>query len=74
MIAHEGYARATLEKMAEEERATLEKEGMKFYTVPNARAYLKLAVDSAYERMTQRIKDAKRDTAHVAKLRSLFIE
>jgi TRAP-type transport system periplasmic protein len=74
VIAHENSARATLEKMAAEERATLIKEGMKFQNAPNAAAYLKLAVDSAYDRMTQRIKEAKRDTAHVAKLRALFIE
>jgi len=74
VIAHENSARATLEKMAAEERATLAKEGMKFHNVPAADAYLKLAVDSAYERMTQRIKESKRDTAHVANLRALFIE
>lgn len=74
VIEHENYARATLEKMAAEERATLAKEGMKFHNVPSGKEYLKLAVDSAYERMTQRLKDAKRDSAHVAKLRKLFIE
>jgi hypothetical protein len=60
--------------MAQEERATLAKEGMKFHQAPNAQAYLKIAVDSAYDRMTQRIKESGRDTAHVAKLRALFIE
>jgi hypothetical protein len=47
---------------------------MKFETVPNAKGYLDLAVNSAYDRMTQRIKEAKRDPADVAKLRQLFIE
>jgi TRAP-type C4-dicarboxylate transport system substrate-binding protein len=74
VIAHENSARAALEQMATEERATLVKEGMKFHDVPAAKEYLKLAVDSAYERMAQRIKEAKRDTAHVARLRALFIE
>jgi TRAP-type transport system periplasmic protein len=74
VIAHESAARAKLEELAREERAALVKEGMKFETVPNGKAYLDLAVNSAYERMTQRIKEAKRDTADVAKLRQLFIE
>jgi TRAP-type C4-dicarboxylate transport system substrate-binding protein len=74
VIAHEGAARATLEKMAGEERAALVKEGMKFHNVPNSKAYLDLAVNSAYERMSKRITDAKRDTSDVAKLRELFIE
>jgi TRAP-type C4-dicarboxylate transport system substrate-binding protein len=74
VIEHEGASRAELEELARQERAALVKEGMKFHTVPNSKAYLQLAVDSAYERMTQRIKDSKRDTSHVAKLRELFIE
>ncbi len=74
VAAHEISARAALEKMAQEERATLAKEGMKFHQAPNAQAYLKIAVDSAYDRMTQRIKESGRDNAHVAKLRALFIE
>jgi len=74
VIAHENAARAKLEELARDERAALAKEGMKFETVPNAKAYLDLAVNSAYERMTQRIKDSKRDTADVARLRQLFIE
>lgn len=74
VIEHEGASRAKLEAMAREERATLVKEGMQFHTVPNSKAYLDLAVSSAYDRMTQRIKDSKRDTADVAKLKELFIE
>jgi TRAP-type C4-dicarboxylate transport system substrate-binding protein len=74
VIAHENAARAKLEELASEERATLAKQGMQFVKVPNGKAYLDLAVNSAYERMTQRIKDSKRDTADVAKLRALFIE
>jgi TRAP-type C4-dicarboxylate transport system substrate-binding protein len=74
VIQHEGEARATLQKMAAAERATLIKEGMKFHTVPNAKAYLDLAVNSAYARMTERLKKAGRDTSDVAKLRADFIE
>ena len=73
VIAHENSARATQQKIAAEERAALEKEGMKFHPAPNAKEYLKIAVDSAYERMAQRITESKRDGAHVAKLRTLFI-
>lgn len=74
VIEHEGASRAKLEEMARDERATLMKEGMQFHNVPNSKAYLDLAVSSAYDRMTQRIKDSKRDTADVATLRKLFIE
>jgi TRAP-type C4-dicarboxylate transport system substrate-binding protein len=74
VIEHEGASRAKLEEMAREERAALVKGGMQFHTVPNSKAYLDLAVNSAYDRMTQRIKDAKRDPADVPKLRALFIE
>lgn len=74
VIAHETAARAKLQDLAKKERATLIAEGMKFYNAPNPNAYLKLAVDSAYERMTSRLEKAKRDTAHVAKLRAAFQE
>lgn len=74
VIQHEGAARAKLEELAGQERAALVKNGMKFETVPNSKAYLDLAVNSAYDRMTGRIKDAGRSTADVAKLRALFIE
>jgi TRAP-type transport system periplasmic protein len=59
-------------KLHKEEKAALIKGGMKFHTVPNPQKYLKLAVDSAYERMVQRLKKAKRSTDHVAKLRSAW--
>jgi len=74
VIAHENAARAKLEELAKEERAALAKGGMQFVKVPNGKAYLDLAVNSAYDRMTQRIKEQKRDTADVATLRRLFIE
>ena len=74
VIAHESEQRALLAKLAAEERATLEKGGMRFHTVPNPKAYLKIAVDASYDRVVDRLKKAKRDTAHVAKLRSLFQE
>ena len=70
VIEHEKSARARLEKMAAAERATLIKEGMKFHKAPNSDAYLKLAVDSAYQRMEGRVKKAGRSTGHLGKLRS----
>ena len=74
VIDHENSARATLQKLAADEKASLEKGGMQFHNVPNPDKYLKMAVDSAYARITERLKKAKRDTAHVAKLRSLYQE
>jgi TRAP-type C4-dicarboxylate transport system substrate-binding protein len=74
VIAHENAARARLEQLAKEERATLIKEGMMFHKAPNPSAYLKLAVDSAYARMEGRVKKAKRSTAHLGRLRSAWQE
>jgi TRAP-type C4-dicarboxylate transport system substrate-binding protein len=74
VIAHENTARATLEGLAAKERAKLIAEGMKFYTTPNPKRYIKLAVDSAYQRMTERVKKAKRSTDIVAKLRATWRE
>ena len=74
VIEHEKSARATLQKLAADEKASLVKGGMQFHNVPSPDKYLKLAVDSAYARIVERLKKAKRDTAHVAKLRSLYQE
>ena len=61
-----------LQKLHDEEKAALTKGGMKFHKVPNPKKYLKLAVDSAYERMMERLKKAGRSTDHVSKLRAAF--
>lgn len=74
VIAAEGSEREVLVKMAKEERAKLIAGGMKFHPVPKGEAYVKIAVDSAYERMTGRLKKAKRPTDHVGKLRGAFQE
>ncbi len=74
VIAHEGAGRARLQGLATAERKKLEAEGMKFHSVPNPSAYFKLAVDSAYQRMTDRLKKAKRSTAIVAQLRAKWQE
>ena len=72
VIANEKAVRKVLLEESKTERATLAKEGMKFHTVPAAAVYSKLAVDSAYDRMVDRLKEAKRPTDHVAKLRELW--
>lgn len=72
LIAAEIRHENTLKGLATSERATLVKEGMTFHNVPNAAAYSKLAVDSAYARMMGRLEKAKRPTAHVSKLRALY--
>lgn len=74
IIAHEKYARAKLLGMAAAERKTLMAEGMKFYTVPNPKAYVKLAVDSAYQRMVTRLKKTKRGAGNAAKMRAAWRE
>ncbi len=72
VITHEISVQDKLKRLAAKERATLIKEGMKFHSVPAAAAYSKLAVDSTYMRMTERLKKAGRSTDHVAKLRQLW--
>ena len=74
VIKHERTARATLLGLADKERAKLKAEGMKFYTAPSPKVYIKLAVDSAYQRMTDRVKKAKRSTDIVGKLRATWRE
>jgi TRAP-type C4-dicarboxylate transport system substrate-binding protein len=74
VIEAEKSERAALVKMAKEERAKLVAGGMKFHPVPKGGAYVKIAVDSAYERMMGRLKQANRPTGHVSKLRTAFQE
>ena len=72
VIANELAVRKVLLEESKTERATLAREGMAFHTVPAAAVYSKLAIDSAYDRMVDRLKKAKRPTGHVAKLRELW--
>lgn len=72
VIKHENYANAKLKSMAAEERKTLAAEGMVFHSVPNSEAYLKLAIDSAFDRMMERLGKASRPTDHIAKLRDAY--
>jgi len=58
--------------LSAKERVTLIKEGMKFHSVPNSKAYLKMAVDSAYNRVAGRLKKSGRDSSHLSKLRAAY--
>ena len=74
VIANEEAVREVLLAEAKAERATLAAEGMEFHTVPAGDVYSKLAVDSAYARMVERLEEAGRSTDHVATLRELWQE
>ena len=74
VIANEEASREVLLGEAKAERATLAAEGMEFHTVPASDVYSKLAVDSAYARMVERLEEAGRSTDHVARLRELWQE
>ena len=72
VIRHENYANELLTSMAADERKTLETEGMVFHQVPNGAGYLKLAIDSAFDRMMERLNKAERPTDHIAALRDAY--
>ena len=74
VIANEEAMRQVLLAEAKAERAMLAGEGMEFHTVPAGDVYSKLAVDSAYARMVERLEEAGRPTDHVARLRELWQE
>ena len=74
VIANEEAVREVLLAEAKAERATLAAEGMEFHTVPASDVYSKLAVDSAYARMVERLEEAGRSTDHAATLRELWQE
>jgi TRAP-type C4-dicarboxylate transport system substrate-binding protein len=74
VITQESTGRATLHGLATAERKKLLAGGMTFHTVPNPKAYFKLAVDSAYRRMTGRLEKAKRSTAIARQLRAAWQE
>lgn len=76
VIEHEGTSRAARVKEAAEEQATLRKNGMKFHPLkPDAeKLYQKLAVDSAYERMEDRLKKSNRPLDSAKQLRKLYIK
>lgn len=75
-IEHESASRAARLKEVEAEQATLKKNGMAFHPLKPAaeKLYLKLAVDSAYERMEDRLKKANRPLDSAKQLRKLYIK
>ena len=74
VIAHEESSRAA--RMAEvvQEKADLEAAGMQVHVVPSADKYLEIALDSAYDRMTERLEKDGRPLDSAKKLRSLYIQ
>ncbi|RVU34021.1 C4-dicarboxylate ABC transporter substrate-binding protein [Hwanghaeella grinnelliae] len=74
VIEHEESSRKA--RMAEvvQEKADLEAAGMQVHVVPNADKYLEIALDSAYDRMTERLKSDDRPLDAVEKLRGLYIK
>lgn len=72
VIGQEAVGRATLRGMAGAERKKLMAEGMKIHTAPNPKAYFKLAVDSAYKRMTDRLKKTKRGAGMISQIRATW--
>lgn len=69
VISWEGSSRAARMAEAKKDLETLAANGMKFHDVPKSKAYLKLAVDSAYSRMEERLKKMKRSLEFAHKLR-----
>ena len=59
-------------KLVDGEKATLKAGGMQFHDVPAAAEYLKVGLESAYERMAGRIKDRGRSSDAATKLRKLY--
>ena len=72
VIEFEAKNNALLASMADKEKETLMAEGMTFHKVPAAANFVKLAVDSAYARMDERLGKAGRDKSSIAKLRAAF--
>lgn len=74
VIAHENASRAARMNETVAEKAELEAAGMTVHTVPEAEKYRQIAIDSAYDRMMTRIKDAGRDLDNAEKLRALYLK
>ena len=74
MIKHEKANRAARISESKAEEMKLKAEGMQFWATPAAAEYLKVAIDSAYQRMTGRLVKMNRSTDAVAKLRKLYQE
>jgi TRAP-type C4-dicarboxylate transport system substrate-binding protein len=74
VIAHEESSRAARIADAKAEADKLKAEGMKFWTAPSPDKYLKVAIDSAFDRVTGRLKDMGRPLDAAQKLREAYQE
>lgn len=74
VIAHENSSRAARLAEVSKETEQLKAGGMKFWNVPAAENYLKVALDSAYERMEGRLEKRGRPLDAAKKLRQLYQE
>jgi len=72
VIEHESASRVARMKDVIADEEELRRRGMKFHTVPNSAAYLKRALDSAYDRMEGRLKQRKRSLAFMRQLRKAY--
>lgn len=74
VIAHEESSRTARIAEAKAEADQLKAEGMKFWPTPAADKYLGIAIDSAYDRMTGRLKDMSRPLDAAKALRKAYQE
>ncbi len=72
VIAHENASRAARLSEVADERKKLAEGGMKFHDVPQADEYLKVAIESAYQRMEERLTKRNRPLDSMQKLRQLY--
>lgn len=72
VIEHENSSRSARLKDVIEEEELLVKQGMKLHKVPSSAEYLKVAIDSAYARMYERLKKKGRSTEFAVQLRRLY--
>ena len=72
VIAHENSSRAARLAEVDKERKQLVDGGMKLHDVPAASEYLKTAIESAYQRMEERLKKRNRPLDSMQKLRPLY--
>ncbi len=74
VIAHEESSReARLSEVAGEKKL-LGSEGMTFHMVPNSEKYLGIAIDSAYDRMFERLEKEDRSLDDAKALRGLYLK
>jgi|TARA_B100000315_G_scaffold212552_1_gene209999 TRAP-type C4-dicarboxylate transport system substrate-binding protein len=74
IVKHEVSSRAARIAESKAEEKKLIAEGMKFWPTPAGDKYLQIAIDSAYDRMTGRLKKMKRSLDAAGKLRKLYQE